>query len=367
MNVLVIGGVAAGTKVAAKFKREDRSARVTLITRDQDISYAGCGLPYYVGGLIESREELIVNSPAKYAALTGVEVRTGVEALSLDGGAKTVTAKNLQTGAQEEYTYDACVIATGASPIVPSIPGAGLPGVFQIRTPDDAVGLRAYLKDHTARQAVVVGGGFIGLEMAENLKEQGLNVTVVDLAPQLMPNIFDPEMAGYVKRVLQKQGIRVLTSTPLEAILGTGKADGVKTGQGTLAADVVVLSIGVRPNTAFLQDSGLEMVKGTIVVDHQLRTNLPDVYAVGDCAQVTNRITGGPQWSAMGSTANLAGRTLAQVLGGEKKSYPGVLGTGVVKLPGINAGRTGLTEAAAKAAGYDVETALCVTLSLIHI
>ena len=366
MKVLIIGGVAAGTKAAAKLKRMDRGMQVTLITKDQDISYAGCGLPYYVGGLIDTREELIVNTPAKFAGLTGVEVLTGREAVKLDSTAKTVTARNHATGEEEHYTYDACILATGASPIVPPLPGMDLEGVFKLRTPDDAIGLRDYVKSTQARRAVVVGGGFIGLEAAENLQAQGLTVTVVDLASQIMPNIFDPEMAEYVKRHLQSKGIRVLTGNPLEAILGSGRVDAVKTGMGTLSADVVVLSIGIKPNTAFLADSGIELFKGTVVVDEHLRTNLPDVYAAGDCALVKNRLTGAPQWSAMGSSANYEGRTLAQLLGGAEVRYPGALGTGVVKLPGLNAGRTGLTEAAARAAGYDVETALCVVDDKAH-
>ncbi|MCI6256620.1 MAG: FAD-dependent oxidoreductase [Clostridiales bacterium] len=367
MNILIIGGVAAGTKTAAKLKRIDRSLNVTILTKDRDISYAGCGLPYYVGGLIGTREELIVNTPEKFSALTGVEVLTRREAVALDSAGKTVTAKNLDTGAEERYAYDACVIATGASPIVPPLPGMDLTGVFKLRTPDDAIGLRAYIENNKPRRAVVVGGGFIGLEAAENLKAQGLSVTVVDMAPQVMPNIFDREMAGFVKAHLQKNGIRVLTSTPLEAILGTGRVDAVKTGGGTLSADVVVLSIGIRPNTAFLQDSGIELFKGTVVVDDQMRTSLPDVYAAGDCAMVKNRVTGAGQWSAMGSSANYEGRTLAQVLGGDGSArYPGVLGTGVVKLPGLNCGRTGLTEEAARAAGYDVETVLAVTDDKAH-
>ena len=322
MKVLIIGGVAAGTKAAAKLKRMDRGMQVTLITKDQDISYAGCGLPYYVGGLIDTREELIVNTPAKFAGLTGVEVLTGREAVKLDSTAKTVTARNHATGEEEHYTYDACILATGASPIVPPLPGMDLEGVFKLRTPDDAIGLRDYVKSTQARRAVVVGGGFIGLEAAENLQAQGLTVTVVDLASQIMPNIFDPEMAEYVKRHLQSKGIRVLTGNPLEAILGSGRVDAVKTGMGTLSADVVVLSIGIKPNTAFLADSGIELFKGTVVVDEHLRTNLPDVYAAGDCALVKNRLTGAPQWSAMGSSANYEGRTLAQLLGGAEVRYP---------------------------------------------
>lgn len=366
MRILILGGVAAGTKTAAKLKRMDRSLEVILLTKGTDISYAGCGLPYYVGGLIESRDELIVNTPESYAALTGVDVLTGREALALDSTAKTVRVKNWFTGEEECYSYDVCVIATGASAVCPSLPGSGLDGVFTMRTPDDAIGMRAYVKNHGVTRAVVAGGGFIGLEVAENLKAQGIAVTVVDLADQILPHILDPEMANYVRRHLEKQGIRVLTGTRLQEIRGDKRVEGVGTDSEELPAQLVAMCVGIRPNTDFLKDSGIRMERGLLVTDAQLRTNLPDVYAAGDCALVTNRITGQPQWSAMGSSANYEGRTLAQILGGTEKSYPGVLGTGVVRLPQLNVGRTGLTEDQAVAAGYTVETALAVTDDKAH-
>ena len=362
MNVVVIGGVAAGTKTAAKLMRQDRSARVTVYTKSRDISYAGCGLPYYVGGGIETREELIVNTPAKYTGLTGVEVRTEMEAVAVDAAAKTVTFAN-----GEVVPYDKLVIATGAAPFVPNVPGTNLPGVFTMRTPDDAIGLRSYVDENKCRSAVVVGGGFIGLEIAENLLAKGLKVTVVDMASQIMPNLFDAEVAGYLRRQLQGKGIRIVTGAGLEEVLGTDKTTGIRTGVGSFEGDVVVLAIGVRPATAFLQNSGLEMFKGTIVVDDHQKTNLPDVYAVGDCAMVFNRVTGKGQWSAMGSTANITGRLLAKNLTGKDAPYGGCLGTGVVKLAeGLNAARTGLTEEQAQAAGFDVITATCVTDDKAH-
>ena len=366
MKVLIIGGVAAGTKAAAKLKREDRSAEIKLITMSEDISYAGCGLPYYVGGLIESRDELIVNSPAKYMGLTGVSVDTGVEAKEIDFEKKTVAAKKLSSGEELTYTYDKLIIATGASAIRPGFPGSSLPGVFVMRTPDDAAALRSYIQEKGCKKAVVVGGGFIGLEIAENLAEQKVKTTIVDLADQIMPNALDPEMADYCKKQLRTAGISVYTGVKVEAIEGEESATGVKTDAGMYPADVVVLSIGIRPNTAFIADSGIEMFKGTILVDEKMETNVPDVYAAGDCAMVKNRITGKPQWSPMGSTANLSARTMSQAIAGKEKSYPGVLGTGVVKMPGINAGRTGLTEAAAKDAGYNVETVLAVVDDKAH-
>ena len=365
MKVLIIGGVAAGTKVAAKLKREDRSAEVKILTKGKDISYAGCGLPYYVGGMIETRGELIVNSPEKYSGLTGAEVVTECEVTAVDAAAHTVTAiRNNETFTE---SYDKLVIATGASAFVPDIPGKDLKNVFTMRTPDDAVAIRELATRNDKNTFVVVGAGFIGLEVAENLKAQGKNVTVIDFASQIMPNAFDVEMAAYAKKHLMSEGIAVLTGTGIVSIEGDGEASSVTTTTGSLKADGVVLAIGVRPNTAFLNDTGLEMFKGTILVDNQMKTNLEDVYAAGDCASVFNRETGKRIWSAMGSTANITGRILAQHIAGKEVSYPGAMGTGVVKLSEkMNAGRTGLTEAQAKAEGFDVETAIAVTDDKAH-
>ena len=366
MNVLIIGGVAAGTKAAAKLKREKRDWNVTLITKDQDISYAGCGLPYYVGGLIQNKESLIVNTPAKFSNLTDVKVLTGREAIALDAASKTVTAKNLQSGLEETYQYDELIIATGASSVIPPIPGAEKQGIFKMRVPDDAIAIRDYIQTNDVKNAVIVGAGFIGLEAAENLYAQGVTVTMIEMADQILPNVFDKEMALYVKRHLTKKGIRIFTNTKAEAFLGDEQVQAVQISSGVLNAEVVILSAGIRPNTAFLEGSGLNMTKGTLVVDEHLQTNLPHVYAVGDCAMVTNRITSKAQWSPMGSSANMEGRTLAQILAGADKEYKGVLGTGIVKLPELNCGRTGLTEAQAKAEGYDVITALTVTDDKAH-
>ena len=258
------------------------------------------------------------------------------------------------------------MIATGASAAELPIEGRDLPGVFKMRTPDDAENIRTYAETNNVKKAVVIGAGFIGLEAAENLHAKGINVTVIDFASQVLPNIIDPEMAAYVKKHLLNSGIRVITGTSAERILGTDKVTGVKTSAGTLSCEMLIMAAGIRPNTAFLENTGIEMFKGTILVDGQMKTSLEDVYAAGDCVMVTNRITGNRQWSPMGSSANLEGRTLAQVLAGAQKTYPGVLGTGVVKLPGLNVGRTGLTEAQAREAGYNVETVLVPTDDKAH-
>jgi len=298
--------------------------------------------------------------------LTGAEIFTGCEAVSIDSASKTVSLKNASGEAFAE-SYDKLIIATGAVPFVPPVEGVGLPGVFCVRTPDDAVSARAYAEEQKCRKAVVCGAGFIGLEVAENLMALGLEVTVIDAAPQIMPNAYDPEMADYAKKQLKAAGMRVLTSTSLNGIEGNEKAEKVLTDNGPLAADLVILAIGVRPATAFLADSGLEMFKGTIFVDSHMKTNLSDVYAAGDCAMVKNALTGQPQWSAMGSTANLAARAMAKSMNGTGHGYGGCLGTGVVRLlPSLNGGRTGLTEAQAKEAGYEVTSVICVVDDKAH-
>ncbi len=298
--------------------------------------------------------------------MTGAEIFTGCEAVSIDSASKTVSLKNASGEAFAE-SYDKLIIATGAVPFVPPVEGVGLPGVFCVRTPDDAVSARAYAEEQKCRKAVVCGAGFIGLEVAENLMALGLEVTVIDAAPQIMPNAYDPEMADYAKKQLKAAGMRVLTSTSLNGIEGNEKAEKVLTDNGPLAADLVILAIGVRPATAFLADSGLEMFKGTIFVDSHMKTNLSDVYAAGDCAMVKNALTGQPQWSAMGSTANLAARAMAKSMNGTGHGYGGCLGTGVVRLlPSLNGGRTGLTEAQAKEAGYEVTSVICVVDDKAH-
>ena len=366
MNVLIIGGVAAGTKAAAKLLREDRNLNVTILTKSRDISYAGCGLPYYVGGLIEDRGELIVNTPQSFSRLTGAKVRTGIEVTALDRTAKTVTAKNLDDGSTETLSYDKLVITTGAEPFKPNLPGIDLPGVFCMRTPDDATGLRDQIEAGTLKRAVVVGGGFIGLEVAENLSAQGVRVTVVEMAPHILP-MFDSEIAEYLENHLADQGIMTFTGDRVEEILGGGKVEKVKTSRRAFKADAVIMAAGIRPATGFLKDTGIELMpNGTVKVDAQMRTNDPDIYAAGDCVTVTNRITGQPAWSPMGSSANIEGRLLARHMTGSDVSYPGVLGTGVIRLPAINAGRTGLTEAEATAAGFDAVSVLAAVDDKAH-
>lgn len=366
MKVLIIGGVAAGTKAAAKLKREDYSMEVTIITKGSDISYAGCGLPYYVGDVIHKKEQLIVNTPESFEKLTGVRVITNTEAVKVRREEKLVEAVHTETGETVTYPYDKLVIATGASPIRPSMEGIDLEGIYFMRTPQDAISLRERLEKKDVKRAVVVGGGFIGLEVAENLASQGIRVSVIDLADHVLPG-FDPEMAEYVENYLADQGIMTFTGTKLEGFGGEGKLEKVKTSRKAMKADIAVLSIGIRANTDFLEGSGIALMPNrTIKVNAYMQTNDEDIYAAGDCAMVTNRITGQEAWSPMGSSANMEGRMLAENITGKKKAYPGVLGTAVCKLPGLNAGRTGLTVSQAEAAGYDPVSVLTVVDDKAH-
>ena len=366
MKVLIIGGVAAGTKAAAKLKREDYSMEVTIITKGSDISYAGCGLPYYVGDVIHKKEQLIVNTPESFEKLTGVRVITNTEAVKVRREEKLVEAVHTETGETVTYPYDKLVIATGASPIRPSMEGIDLEGIYFMRTPQDAISLRERLEKKDVKRAVVVGGGFIGLEVAENLASQGIRVSVIDLADHVLPG-FDPEMAEYVENYLADQGIMTFTGTKLEGFVGEGKLEKVKTSRKAMKADIAVLSIGIRANTDFLEGSGIALMPNrTIKVNAYMQTNDEDIYAAGDCAMVTNRITGQEAWSPMGSSANMEGRLLAENITGKKKAYPGVLGTAVCKLPGLNVGRTGLTVSQAEAAGYDPVSVLTVVDDKAH-
>lgn len=366
MKVLVLGGVAAGTKIAAKLMREDRANEVIVLNKGKNISYAGCGLPYYVGHVIENKEELIVNTPLKYEKLTGVKVLTEVEAVNVEPERKKVTAVDLKTQETREFTYDKLVIAVGASPVKPPIEGCDLENVFFMRTPEDAIRLRETVDAGGIKKAVVVGAGYIGLEIAENLKTMGVRPFVLDMAPQILAPGFDKEMADYAEGKLSESGIPVVTGVAVTAIQGNGKVEKVVTSKKAYKADLVVLSAGIRPNTAFLNDTGLEMFKGTILTNEYGETNLPDIYAAGDCAMVHNAITGKAAWSPMGSTANIAGRVIAQNMMGAKISYRGTLGTAVCKLPGINVGRTGLTEVQAKEEGFDPVSVVTIVDEKAH-
>ncbi|KYO64130.1 FAD-dependent oxidoreductase [Thermovenabulum gondwanense] len=359
-KVLIIGGVAAGTKTAAKAVREYPDVEVKVITEEEYVSYAGCGLPYYIGNVIKEKSHLTVMNPEKFKERK-VEILLKHKAERIIPSEKRVIVKDLATGETKDFFYDKLVIATGAKPIVPPIPGADLKNVFKLRSIDDAVGIREQVEKHGVKKATVVGGGFIGLEVAENLTQQGVKVTLVELLDQILPN-FDREIALLAQSYLEKKGITIFTGEKAVAIEGTdGKVTALVTDKRKIDTELVLLSIGVLPNTELAKEAGIELgVKGAIKVNEHMETNIPDIFAVGDCAENINLITNSPAWYPMGSTSNKMGRVAALNLfpKGEKDSLKGVLGTTVVKLFEMNAARTGLSERDAKALGYDYITVL---------
>lgn len=366
MKILIIGGVAAGTKVAAKLKRENRDIDITILTKSNDISYAGCGLPYYVGDLIHERSQLIVNTPESFSALTGVNVLTQMEVNKVNQAEKTVLALNLSTNEVSTFNYDKLVIASGANPIKPNLEGINLKGVYFMRTPEDAISLRASVEAGEIKRAIVVGGGFIGLEVAENLALQGVKVSVLDMADHILPG-FDEEICEYVENHLADQGIMTFTNTRLEGILGEEKVEKVQTQKRAMKCDAVILAMGIRANTSFLDGTSIELMPNrTIKVNEYLQTNDENIYAVGDCASVINSITKAPTWSPMGSSANIEGRIAAKNIAGAALKYNGVIGTGVCKLPKLNVGRTGLTETQATAAGFNAVSVITVVDDKAH-
>lgn len=358
MNILVIGGVAAGTKTAAKLKRENRDYNVTIITMGKDISYAGCGLPYYVGGVIENKESLIINTPENFEKLTQVKVITNTEVLKINRDNKTVITKNTVTSEEKEFKYDKLVIATGADPIKPKLDGINLKGVYYVRTPEDAIKLRSIIENEKIKRVVVVGGGFIGLEIAENLLENNIKTTVIDANENIPPG-FDKEVSLYLQEKLIDNGIMILTNEKVVSIIGDEKVSKVKTNKRAIKADLVIMSVGIKPNTKIAEECGLNLEDNkTISVDYNMQTSDENIFAVGDCASVKNIITNKSTWSPMGSSANKEGRCVARTIAGKESKFNGVLGTSIVKLLDISAARTGLTEKDAISLGYNTESVI---------
>ncbi|WP_132243105.1 FAD-dependent oxidoreductase [Marinisporobacter balticus] len=358
-KIVVIGGVAAGTKTAAKIKRENSKAEVVIITKDAHISYAGCGLPYYIGGVIEEERELVVKTPEDFKLVTGIDVFTKHEAVKINKEEKNVEVKDLTTEEMKIFPYDKLILATGATPFVPPIEGKNLSGVFSVRTVSDALKIREMVDNGAVKKAVVVGGGFIGLEVAENLHERGIGVALVELIDHILPP-FDEEVALYAQNYMCEEGINIYTREKVLSLVGDEKVKKVVTDKREIEADLVIMSVGVRPNINIAKEIGVEIgVTGAIAVNEHMETNIKDIYAVGDCAEHVNLVTGKPAWYPMGSTANKMGRVAGINIGSEgKDTLKGVLGTTVVKLFKLNAAKTGLSERDAKKAGFEVETAL---------
>jgi len=358
-KILVIGGVAAGTKAAAKCRRESPDADIKIVTDEAYVSYAGCGLPYYIGGHVR-REQLEVKTVADFRTESNIEVFTQHRALSIDPARKTAAVKNLRAGGSEEFRYDVLIIATGAAPVMPLIPGHDLKNVFTLRTIDDVTRISA-LTGGGAKSALIAGGGYIGLEVAENLVQRGIKVTLVEAMPRVLPR-FDEEIALLVQNHLRENGVRLVLGQKVAQIDGnrSGEVSCASTDNGEkIPADLVLWAAGVRPEVELARTAGIEIgPTGAIKTDERMRTNLPDVYAVGDCAETKHLVTGKPAWAPLGSTANKMGRVAAINACGGHDTFPGVLGSTVVKVFDVNVAMTGLTEKEARAEGYDFETVI---------
>lgn len=354
MRIIIIGAVAAGTSAAAKARRNREDAEIVVYEKDSDISYSGCGMPYYLGGEVEDASALTPRDPAYFQSKYKVDIRTRNEVTGINPIAHTVTVRNLATGHVFSDTYDKLVIATGARSSVPPIAGVDLAHVFTLRSIGDMRRIKAFLDSHKPESVVIIGTGFIGLEVAENLKGLGVRVTLLEKLPQVTPGL-DPDMAVHVQAHLEKSGVAVHTGVSIEAIT----AGGVRLADGAvMAADMVLVATGVKPNTELAAAAGVALgVAGAIRVDARMQTNLPDIYACGDCIEHLHRVTGKPVYRPLGSTANKTGRIAGDSITGGDLAFRGILGTGIFRAFGMTVAQTGLSEREARTEGFD--TVVC--------
>ncbi|MEZ2717486.1 FAD-dependent oxidoreductase [Niallia circulans] len=352
MKVLIIGSVAAGTSVAAKARRNDENAEITLYNADYDISYSICGIPYFLGGEVENLETLTPRSAAWFKKRYNVDIFTRHEVTTIDAEQKKVQVKNLDTNEIKEDSYDVLVFATGASPIKPDIDGVDGEHVFQVRTIQNTAAIDQYMKANQPKKATIIGAGYIGLEMAEQLTHRGLEVTIVQRSNHVMAHM-DKDIASRVEEHLVKKGVNLILNDEVTAI--SKKEVQTKSGKA-IETDIVILATGVRPNTQLAKEIGVEIGStGAIAVNSKMQTNLPDVYAVGDVAESYSVITGKPIYRPLGSTANKMGRIAGDVITGGSLEHRGILGTGILRVFDLAVGQTGMNEVEALEEGYDIE------------
>ena len=351
-KIVIVGGVAGGASCAARCRRLDESAEILMLDRGPYVSFANCGLPYYVGDVIQDEAKLLVANPTLFRDRFNIEVRTQHEVVAIDREAREIEVKDLGTGRSSRESYDALVLSPGASAIRPPLPGIELPGIFVVRTVPDSRQIREWIDGKSAKSAVIVGGGFIGLEMAENLAHRGLSVTIVEMLNQVMPPL-DPEMARPVQQHLEKHGVHVALG---DGVAGFEAKDGqivVTTQSGAEhAGDLVILAIGVRPETALAKAAGLELgARGGIRVDEQMRTSDANIWAVGDAVEVKDVVTG--EWTLipLAGPANRQGRIAADGICGRDSKFRGVQGTAICGLFGLAVASTGASEKSLLRAG----------------
>ncbi len=354
MKVIIVGGVAGGASAAARLRRLDEKAEITIYERSGYISYANCGLPYYIGDVISDQGELTLQTPESFYKRFHIEAKVHHEVMEIEPEKKMVTVCDLQTGKVWREKYDKLILSPGAKAIKPNIPGIDMENIFTLRTVEDTLDIDNYVKAKNVKSAVVVGGGFIGLEAAENLKHIGINVTIVEAAHQVL-SILDEDMACQIHALLRENDIELLLGSGIAAF---EKAEGGDQVISILAngrriyADMVVLAIGVTPDTVLAQKAGIKTgLKGSIVVNEKMETSIPDIYAIGDAIEVTHYITGKKALISLAGPANKQGRIVADNISGGESIYKGTQGSSVIKLFDMTAAATGITERVAKMAG----------------
>ncbi len=357
-RLIVIGGVAAGMSAAAKARRTGRDLDVIVYEKGSYISYAACGMPYLLAGDIHDYRELIVRTPQQMSK-QGVQVHVRHEVTRIDPEGRTVIVRDLQSGTEFSQDYDKLVIATGARPAWLSIPGTNLDGIFGLRSLESGLAMQRFLADRKPRRAVIVGGGYIAVEMAETLRRLGLGATMVIRSGQVLRATLDDDMRALVENELGRHDVQMLTGTPL-AFEGESQVSAVATEDGRLPCDIVLVGTGADPNAELAEVAGVALGHtGAIATDNAMCTNLPDVYAAGDCAEAWHLVTGQPAYIPLGSTANKQGRVAGENAAGGKATFGGIVGTMVVRCFDLAVASTGLTAAAARSAGFDVqETAI---------
>ena len=351
-RVLIVGGVAGGASCAARARRLSEEIEIVLFDRGEYVSFANCGLPYYVGEVIKKEETLLMATPDLFEERFNIQVRLQSEVLSIDSENKQIEVKDLSSGHTYRERYDALVLSPGAAPIKPPLPGIDLPGIFTVRTIPDSRQMKEWIAKSEAKSAVVVGGGFIGLEMTENLVNLGLSVTIVEMQPQVMP-LYDPEMISPVHKHLTRKGVKLRLGETVTGFEQNGNSLSVQLRSGeTESADLVVLSVGVRPETKLAKEAGLEIGElGGIKVDEHMCTSDNSIWAVGDAVEVMDFVTGRPTLVPLAGPANRQGRIAADVICGRDSRFRGVQGTSAVVVFGLTISSTGLSEKTLKRLG----------------
>ena len=364
MKVVIVGGVAGGATAAARIRRLDEQAEIVVFERSGYISYANCGLPYYIGDVITTPKELTLQTPESFFSRFRVNMKVRHEVTAIHPDKKTVSVKNLKTGEEFEETYDKLLLSPGAKPAQPQLPGVGIDQLFTLRTVEDTFRIKDYINKNHPKSAVLAGGGFIGLELAENLRELGMEVTIVQSLKQLMPP-FDPDMAAFIHAEARKHGVRLALGHTVEGFAEKdGGLDVLLKDEAPLHADMVVLAIGVTPDARLAKDAGLKLgIKGSIVVNDRMETSVPDIYAVGDAVQVKHFVTGQDALIALAGPANRQGRIAADNICGGDSRYSGAQGSSVIKVFDMTAAVTGVNETNAKMAGLDVDTVVLSPMS----